>query len=52
MKVKKMVGRKEIEQIERLYELYGFSKVKEADKFIVFTYSNGCLLYTSDAADD
>ena len=36
-----MVGRKEIEQIERLYELYGFSKVKEADKFIVFTYSNG-----------
>ena len=29
-----MVGRKEIEQIERLYELYGFSKVKEADKFI------------------
>ena len=32
-----MVGRKEIEQIERLYELYGFSKVKEADKFIVFT---------------
>ena len=36
-----MIGKKEIEQIEKLYELYGFLKVKESDKFIVFTYSNG-----------
>ena len=36
-----MVGKKEIEQIERLYELYGFSKIKQGENFIVFTYSNG-----------
>ena len=36
-----MVEKKEIEKIERLYELYGFSKIKQGDEFIVFTYSNG-----------
>ena len=35
------IQKKEIEKIELLYELYGFSKVKQSEKFIVFTYSNG-----------
>ena len=31
------IQKKEIEKIELLYELYGFSKVKQSEKFIVFT---------------
>ena len=35
------IGEKIIEEIEALYELYGFSKVKQSDDYVVFTYSNG-----------
>ena len=35
------IGEKIIEEIEVLYELYGFSKVKQSDDYVVFTYSNG-----------
>lgn len=35
------IGEKNIEEIEALYELYGFSKVKQSDDYVVFTYSNG-----------
>lgn len=35
------IGKKIIEEIEALYELYGFSKVKQSDDYVVFTYSNG-----------
>lgn len=35
------IGEKIIKEIEALYELYGFSKVKQSDDYVVFTYSNG-----------
>ena len=35
------IGEKIIEEIEALYEFYGFSKVKQSDDYVVFTYSNG-----------
>ena len=35
------IGEKIIEEIEALYELYGFSKVKQSDDYVVLTYSNG-----------
>ena len=35
------IGEKIIEEIEALYELYGFSKVKQSDDYVDFTYSNG-----------
>lgn len=36
-----MIEQEEITKIEQLYKLYGFSKVKQSEKYIVFTYSNG-----------
>lgn len=40
-KGKKMIGKTEVNEIEQLYKLYGFTKVKYSNDYVVFTYSNG-----------
>lgn len=36
-----MIKKKEKDDIIKLYELYGFVRVKESENYMIFTYSNG-----------